>query len=86
MKLPTIKSVKAVDNYNLLVEFSNQQYRLYDMTPLLRQQMFVPLTNPVFFKNVRVDVGGYAVVWNEDIDLSEYELWTHGKPMSMPSA
>jgi hypothetical protein len=79
MKRQTIKSVKVLKNDNLLVEFSNQEYRLYNMTPLLSKEMFVPLKNPALFKKVRVDVGGYAVAWNEEIDLSEYELWTHGK-------
>jgi len=40
--------------------------------------MFLPLQNPDFFKNVQVETGGYAVFWNEDIDISEYELWIHG--------
>ncbi len=28
---------------------------------------------------VRVDTGGYGISWNDAIDLSEYELWTHGR-------
>ena len=32
----------------------------------------------VFFKSVRIDLGGYSVSWNDDADLSEYELWTNG--------
>jgi hypothetical protein len=27
---------------------------------------------------------GYAIVWNEDIDISEYELWIHGTPVPTP--
>jgi len=41
--------------------------------------MFSPLNNPTFFKTVRVEQGGYAVVWNENIDISEYELWSRGQ-------
>lgn len=40
--------------------------------------MFAPLRQPAFFKNVKVEQGGYGIVWNEDIDLSEYELWKNG--------
>jgi hypothetical protein len=29
------------------------------------------------FKAVKVEKGGYAVAWNSEIDISEYELWTH---------
>ncbi len=42
--------------------------------------MFSVLKNPAFFKNVRVDTGGYALVWDEDTDISEYEIWTQGTP------
>ncbi len=61
-----------------MVTFSNQEKRKYDVSPLLSLGMFVPLNEPAFFKNVKVDAGGYALVWNEDIDISEYELWTNG--------
>ena len=40
--------------------------------------MFFPLKNPAFFRNFIIDSGGYALVWNEDIDISEYELWQNG--------
>jgi hypothetical protein len=40
--------------------------------------MFSPLRQPAFFKNFKVEPGGYAIVWNEEIDLSEYELWKNG--------
>jgi hypothetical protein len=40
--------------------------------------MFAPLRNASFFKNFRIESGGYGLVWNEDIDISEYELWKNG--------
>jgi hypothetical protein len=41
--------------------------------------MFKPLQdNYAFFKQVKVDETGYAVVWNDEIDISEYELWENG--------
>ena len=30
------------------------------------------------FNHVCVDGGGYGASWNDDIDISEYELWTNG--------
>ncbi len=81
MNCPKVKSVKAIDEHTLLVEFDNQQKRQYDVTPLLSKDMFSPLKNAALFKSVKVDTGGYAVVWNEDIDISEYELWRHGRQL-----
>ena len=37
--------------------------------------MFAPLLNPSFFKNFMINSVSYGLVWNEDIDISEYELW-----------
>ncbi|MGZ8190607.1 MAG: type II restriction endonuclease [Methylococcaceae bacterium] len=80
MNCPKIKSVKVISEHTLLVEFNNQQKRQYDVKPLFFKEMFSPLKNADLFKSVKVDVGGYAVVWNEDIDISEYELWRNGRP------
>ena len=79
MRHPKINSAKAIDDHTLLIEFDNSATKVYDVRPLLEKEMFFPLKNFVFFKNVQVDTGGYAVFWNDEIDLSEYELWTHGK-------
>ena len=81
MKYPRIHSVKAIDNHTLIVEFDNYEKRKYDITPLLESEVFLPLKNPAFFKNAQVEQTGCAVFWNEDIDISEYELWVHGKPV-----
>jgi hypothetical protein len=39
--------------------------------------MFAPLQQLAFFKSFTLAPGGYGIVWNEDIDISEYELWRH---------
>ena len=28
--------------------------------------------------NVKVDCGGYAICWDDEIDISEVELWDNG--------
>ncbi len=81
MQYPRVKSVSAIDDHTLLVWFDNDRLRKYDVTPLLNKEMFSPLKNPALFKAVKVEQGGYAVVWNSDIDISEYELWANGQEM-----
>lgn len=81
MQYPKIKSASAIANHTLIVEFDNNQKKKYDVTPLLTKDMFSPLKNPAFFKSVKIEQGGYAVVWNSNIDISEYELWCHGQTM-----
>jgi hypothetical protein len=81
MQYPKVKSVTAINNHTLLIEFDNNEKKTYDITPLLNKQMFAPLKNPILFKSVEVEQGGYAVIWNSKIDISEYELWKHGQDM-----
>jgi len=81
MTYPRIQSAKAVDDHTLVIEFNNNQKRRYDITPLLEREMFAPLKNRALFKAVQVEQGGYAIVWNSNIDISEHELWSHGQAM-----
>lgn len=81
MRYPKVQSAIAVDNHTLVIEFDNKQKKKYDITPLLKKEMFSLLKNPAVFKAVKVEQGGYAVVWDNNIDLSEYELWSHGQVM-----
>jgi Protein of unknown function (DUF2442) len=78
MKHPKIISAKAIDNNTLQVEFDNSIKKTYDIRRVTDKEMFKPLENFSLFKNVQIDSGGYAVFWNENIDISEYELWTNG--------
>lgn len=78
MNVPRIVSVKVVEDRRLLVEFADGTKKLYDCTPILRLERFSLLRNEAFFRAVRVDAGGYGISWNDDMDLSEYELWTNG--------
>ncbi|MEW6235661.1 MAG: DUF2442 domain-containing protein [Candidatus Omnitrophota bacterium] len=79
---PLIETVKPIGRGRLLVCFKNGEQRTYDCEPLFSRPQFRLLANPAFFRAVRVDVGGYGVSWNDEIDLSEYELWTNGTPIA----
>ena len=75
---PRIEAVRSIGRTRLLIRFRNGEQRAYDCEPLLSRPQFRVLKDPAFFRAVHVDVGGYGISWNDDIDLSEYELWTNG--------
>jgi hypothetical protein len=50
MLYPKIISAKIIENYTLLVHFSNHQARKYDCKKLLEKTMFSPLKNYAFLK------------------------------------
>ena len=79
---PRIASVRPVGGMRLLVCFRNGESRIYDCEPLLSHPRFRLLATPAFFRAVKVDAGGYGISWNDDMDLSEHELWTNGKPVA----
>lgn len=75
MNAPRINSVKPLEEKRLLVTFSNGAQRVYDCQRILKLDRFSLLKHEAFFKAVAVDRGGYGVSWNDEMDLSEYELW-----------
>jgi hypothetical protein len=78
-KIPKIKAVQPKGEARLLVTFESGIKKIYDCSSLLSRPQFHLLASPAFFNAVHVDPGGYGISWSDDIDLSEYELWTNGK-------
>lgn len=83
-----VASVKPLPEFVLLVAFENGAVKQYDVKPLIEKfepfQIF--LTTPILFKCVRVDQGGYGVVWNDELDISCNELWNNGTPYQKKAA
>ena len=79
MKYPNIIKIKVLEDYILKVFFDNEEIKIYDFKPNFKYEIFSQLKDYSIFKNVVVDVGGYGISWNDDCDLSEYELYLNGK-------
>ena len=81
-----IKNVSALPEYRLSVQFSEGVTKIYDMKPLfVKMPVFADLMSaPQEFACVSVDVGGYGIVWNDDLDLSCDELWDNGVQVETP--
>jgi hypothetical protein len=79
---PKVKAVRPLADKRLLVEFDNGEAKVYDCMPLLDSEVFAPLRNEALFRRVRVEDHGYAVIWTDEIDLAESELWLNGTPVA----
>lgn len=81
-----VKSVAPLSNFTLSVQFSEGVTKLYDLKPLFeRIPAFLYLNeNPAEYDCVSVDVGGYGIVWNDELDLSCDELWENGTVVETP--
>jgi hypothetical protein len=78
---PRVSAVKPLTGKRLLVTFATGEHKVYDCTPLLKEEVFRPLQDEELFRRARADKHGYGVVWNDEIDLAEGELWLNGKPV-----
>ena len=74
-----IKNVCPLHDMLLYVEFISGDAKCYDVKPLMNKwEVFKDLKQGKLFDFVRVDTGGYGVIWNEYIDLACNELWEKG--------
>ena len=79
---PKIVKVETKDEYIIVVKFDNNDVVEYDLKPKLEEKTFEPLKDKIFFSTIKIDNGGYGISWDDEIDLSEYEVWTKGKKIS----
>lgn len=84
--LHKVKSVSPLADFKLSVQFSEGVTKLYDVKPLFEKlPAFSYLKDhPDEFAGVAVDVGGYGIVWSDELDLSCDELWEHGVKVDTP--
>lgn len=81
-----VKSVTPLPDLKLSVQFCEGATKIYDVAPLLdRWAMFAVLKeHPTLFGTAEVDVGGYGVIWGDDLDISCDELWLNGVSIETP--
>lgn len=78
-RYPRVRSVEPRSGKALLVTFENGERKIYDCTPLLQSEVFSPLKDESLFRCAHAASGGYGVVWNDEIDLAESEVWLNGR-------
>lgn len=81
-----VKAVNALPDYRLSVQFAEGVTKIYDVKPLFAKwKPFKSLENdPALFSGVEVDVGGYGIIWSDELDLSCDELFENGKTVRTP--
>ncbi len=80
---PRVKSVRALDHYELEVYFDNGERRVFDVKPYLSRGIFVRLQDRSLFQAVRAVAG--SVEWPGGLDLSYETLYFESQPISKRS-
>ena len=81
-----VKNVAPLPEFKLSVQFSEGITKIYDVKNLISKwDMFTVLREkPELFHFVEVDVGGYGIIWGDDLDISCDELWNNGVTIETP--
>ena len=76
---PALTFILPLPNHRLFAIFEEGSIMVYDLKERLQHPAFQPLREEALFQQAHLANGGYGVVWNDEIDLSEYEVWSKGK-------
>ena len=80
-----IEDIKALPNFIIEARFFGGEIKQYDVTNLFDQfpQFCIFKSNPSLFEQVQVDVGGYGISWNDELDLDADVIWDNGVLMEI---
>ncbi|MFY7862200.1 MAG: DUF2442 domain-containing protein [Chitinophagales bacterium] len=76
---PRVKSVLVKEDYLLVIEFTNQETKIFDVKPYLNLGIFKELKDTDYFKKAQVYLG--TVAWNNRQDFCPDTLWLESKPI-----
>lgn len=76
----TIKpvSVTPINDYKLLIEFSNKEKKIFDVKPYITGSWYGMLADISFFKTVHIS--GKTVEWADGQDIAPHELYELSVP------
>lgn len=76
---PRVKKVRVENPYKLILTFTTDEIKVYDMGPLLKEHPKDPLNNKKLFQKAYVSFG--TVEWNNDISLCPDSLYLESQPI-----
>ena len=80
-----VKAVSPLPDFRISVQFAEGVTKIYNVEPLFSKwESFQELKDRDLFSEVEVDVGGYGIIWNDELDLSCDELFENGETIKTP--
>lgn len=76
----TMISLTPLPNFELVAVFAEGFTKRYNVEPLFKEiPALEALRDEKLFYSAHLSPGGYAVIWNEVLDLSGEEIWYNGE-------
>ena len=81
--IPRIKSIQALENFVLLVEFDDGKKVSYDVKDDIKTlaDFRVLESENGLFRNFRLDSSRTCVYWTDRVDLPSDTIWEYGNPL-----
>lgn len=70
---PRVKDVKPTDDYKLILTFTNDEVKIFDVTPYLDQGFFKQLKDKNYFKSVKPFID--SIQWQNGQDFCPDTLY-----------
>ena len=80
-----VRNVTYVDDHKLILLFEDGSERLVDLAQELDGEIFEPLRDVNYFKNVRVNSDINTIAWGNGADMSPDFLYKIGTPVERRS-
>lgn len=77
----SVKEVKTLNEYKLVLTFENGEIRLFDMNPYLEKGIFRELKDVSLFKSARINFD--TVEWGNEADIDPETLYEDSIPYSI---
>jgi hypothetical protein len=72
-RYPHITGVFPLEDFRLLIEYEGDEYRIFDVSPLLKSPLYAELNDREFFERVQADA--MCVYWDDETDIAPEVLW-----------
>ncbi|MDR2168309.1 MAG: DUF2442 domain-containing protein [Clostridiales bacterium] len=79
MNYPVLQSVRALDDYTLVLVYGATDSRVFDVAPYIKGDWYGELRDISYFKSVRI--AGKTVAWPDGQDLAPHELYENSMPL-----
>ena len=74
---PRVKDVKPTDDYKLILTFTNDEVKVFDVTPYLDKVFFKQLKDKSYFKSVKPFMD--SIQWQNGQDFCPDTLYLESK-------
>lgn len=82
-----ITSLATLPDFVLLVGFQDGKYKQFDLKPYIDKYPPFRSLKDIngLYEQAKIDVGGFGIVWNDDLDVSAEGIYEQGISCSEPN-